>query len=202
MAISLVVHASGAFKEAAGHSELDPAYVVTCVTSRGKRASMRRFAMARFRIPSGVFAIVKEITRHVLRRPVVGIAAAARTVDGRWLLVRRADVGEWALPGGTLEWGETLRASIARELSEEAGVESCNVVRVVGVFSRPERDPRFHAVTVVVECIVAEPVRPPSNAFEITEVALFLPADLPPHLAMGMTDMLRAAVDGGASVLE
>ena len=79
--------------------------------------------MATFRVPRGVLAIVKEATRHLLRRPVVGIAAAARTDDGRWLLVRRADVGQWALPGGTLEWGETLRASIVRELAEEAGVD-------------------------------------------------------------------------------
>ncbi|MGH7270423.1 MAG: NUDIX hydrolase, partial [Polyangiaceae bacterium] len=107
--------------------------------------------MARFGIPRGAFVLIKEVARHLLRRPVIGIAAAARTPDGRWLLVRRADVGEWALPGGTLEWGETLRASIVRELSEEAGVDRCEVGRLVGVFSRPDRDPRMHGVTVVVE---------------------------------------------------
>jgi 8-oxo-dGTP diphosphatase len=158
--------------------------------------------MPRFRIPKGAFAIVKEIARHLIRRPVVGIAAAARTAEGEWLLVRRADVDDWALPGGTLEWGETFRSSIARELAEEAGVDRCEVVRLVGVFSRPDRDPRLHAVTVVVECRIDRPVREPSNPLEIVEARLFAPDDLPASLAMGMHDMLRAAIDGTSGVLE
>lgn len=146
--------------------------------------------------------VVKEVARHLVRRPVVGIAAAARTGDGRWLLVRRGDTGEWALPGGTLEWGETLRASIVRELEEEAGVERCEVGRLVGVWSRPDRDPRFHGVTVVVACTVDPPIKPPVNPVEITEVKLFPTADLPAELAMGMQDMLSVAVAGGEPVLE
>jgi 8-oxo-dGTP diphosphatase len=157
--------------------------------------------VARLRIPAGALAIVKEIARILLRRPVVGIASAARTADGRWLLVRRADVGEWALPGGTLEWGETLRANVARELKEEAGVESCEIVRLVGVFSRPDRDPRFHAVTVVVECAIDPPVRPPGNPLEILEARLFSPGELP-ALAMGMQDMLSAALRSSDAVVE
>jgi 8-oxo-dGTP diphosphatase len=158
--------------------------------------------MAQWRIPSGLWVLVKEILRHLLRRPVVGIAAAARTADGRWLLVRRADVGLWALPGGTLEWGETLARTIERELAEEAGVARCEVKRLVGVFSRPDRDPRFHAVTVVVECEVDEPSRAPANPLEIAEVALFPAHELPRPLAMGMSDMLDAAMQGGAPLVE
>jgi len=45
-------------------------------------------------IPSGAWKIVKEVARHLLRRPVVGIAAAARTADGRLLLIRRKDSGK------------------------------------------------------------------------------------------------------------
>ncbi len=158
--------------------------------------------MSRFRIPKGAWVVVKEVARHLLRRPVVGIAAAARTPDGRWLLVRRGDTGEWALPGGTLEWGETLRTSIVRELEEEAGVVDCTVGRLVGVWSRPDRDPRFHGVTVVVACAIGDPVKPPVNAVEITEVKLFPGDELPRELAMGMEDMLRVAVDGGEPVVE
>jgi 8-oxo-dGTP diphosphatase len=156
----------------------------------------------RFRVPHGAFVLVKEVARHLLRRPVLGIAAAARTPDGRWLLVRRADLGQWALAGGTLEWGETLRTSIIRELSEEAGVDHCNIVRLVGVFSRADRDPRFHAVTVVVECLIDVPARPPSNPLEITEVGLFTRDSLPRALAMQMRDMLDAAILGADPVVE
>jgi 8-oxo-dGTP diphosphatase len=154
-----------------------------------------------FRIPAAAFAIVKEAARHLLRRPVVGIAAAARTPDGRWLLIRRGDLGEWALPGGTLEWGETLRDTIARELAEETGVTACEIVRLVGVYSRPDRDPRFHGVTVVVECEVEPPERAPANPLEILEVRLFAAPELPP-LAMGMRDMLDAAIRVDPAVLE
>jgi 8-oxo-dGTP diphosphatase len=158
--------------------------------------------MASFRIPRGAWTLVKEVARHLLRRPVVGLAAAARTRDGRWLLIRRGDTGEWALPGGTLEWGERLRDSIVRELEEEAGVVECKVGRLVGVYSRPDRDPRFHAVTVVVACEVGDPAKPPVNPVEITEVGLFRTEDLPAAMAMGMYDMLQDAVKGRGPVVE
>jgi 8-oxo-dGTP diphosphatase len=148
------------------------------------------------KIPQGLFTIAKEVARHVLRRPVVGVAAAARTRDGRWLLVRRTDTGEWALPGGTLEWGETLRRAIVRELEEEAGVTDVELGDLAGVYSAPERDARFHAVTVVVHATVGEPTRPPMNAMEIAEARLFESAELPERLAHGMTPMLADAKAG------
>jgi 8-oxo-dGTP diphosphatase len=153
-------------------------------------------------LPKAALGILHEVARHLLRRPVTGIVAAARTEDGRWLLVRRGDTGTWALPGGTVEWGETMRATLERELLEEAGVESFELERLVGVFSRPDRDPRFHAVTVVALCRVEPPSRRPTNALEIREVGLFADDDLPGELAMSMSDMLRAAREGGAPVLE
>jgi 8-oxo-dGTP diphosphatase len=152
-------------------------------------------------VPRGALDLAKEVGRHLLRRPVVGIAAAARTDDGRWLLIRRADTGGWALPGGTLEWGETLGASILRELEEEAGVTDARVERVVGVYSRPDRDVRFHAVTVVVLARVAPPGRGPKNPLEIREARLFADDELP-ELTMGMGDMLAAARAGGDAVIE
>jgi 8-oxo-dGTP diphosphatase len=137
-----------------------------------------------------VFGLLREATRHVLRHPVVGIAAAARTEDGRWLLIRRRDTGGWALPGGTLEWGETLSEAMTRELFEEAGVELIGSCELFSVYSRPDRDYRFHAVTVLVTALVSEPRRAPKNPLEIAEVGLFASSDLPPTLSMGMTDML------------
>lgn len=147
-------------------------------------------------LPRSVLGIVKELARHVLRRPVVGVAAAARSEDGRWLLIRRADTGTWALPGGTLEWGETLRTALDRELLEEAGVTTATFERVVGIYSSPEKDPRFHAVTVVVAVRVERPTRPPMNPLEIREARLFTDSELPAELAMGMKDMLVAARRG------
>lgn len=153
-------------------------------------------------LPKGAYAIVHEITRHLLRRPVVGIAAVARTAGGGILLVRRADNGLWALPGGTLEWGETLSAALPREIEEETGARWQRLLRVTGVYSRPDRDVRFHGVTVCVLCEVAEPVRGPKNPLEIREARLFAPAEVPAELAFGMRDMLDHALGGEGVMLE
>jgi 8-oxo-dGTP diphosphatase len=148
------------------------------------------------RIPTGVWKLTKEVARHLLRRPVVGIAAWARTPDGRIVLIRRSDSGQWAMPGGTLEWGETLRVAIERELLEEAGTRLVSLGEVIGVYSRPDRDPRFHAVTLIVEAKVAPPSHPPDNPLEILEVRAFAEAELPSSLSHGMSEMLQNARAG------
>lgn len=147
-------------------------------------------------LPKAAYGIVHEATRHLLRRPVVGIVAAARTPDGRWVLIRRGDTGTWCLPGGTLEWGETLRVALARELEEEAGVTSVTFERVLGAWSSPARDPRFHAVTIGVECRVEPPTKAPKNPLEIREARLFRDDELPVELAFGMQDVLAVARRG------
>jgi 8-oxo-dGTP diphosphatase len=150
--------------------------------------------------PKGLFPLVREIGRHVLRRPVPGIAAFAETEAGV-VLIRRSDTGEWALPGGTLEWGESLSTCIGRELQEEAGVTMVGEPELVGVFSKPGRDPRFHAVTTLVRCRVSMPRSAPHNPMEILEVKVFPRDALPKVLSHGMNDMLDAAI-GGLHVIE
>lgn len=59
------------------------------------------------------------------QRPVPGVGVAV-VEDGRILLVRRgsgAAVGRWAVPGGRVEWGETLAAAAVREVKEETGLD-------------------------------------------------------------------------------
>ncbi len=143
------------------------------------------------KIPKALWGLTKEVARHLLKRPVIGLCAFAKTDDGRILLIRRGDSGQWAMPGGTLEWGETLRSTLDRELFEEAGVQVKQAGELLAVYSDPKRDPRFHAVTVVVGALVSEPQQPPMNPLEITEVKLFAPDQLPPELSHGMTDMMQ-----------
>jgi 8-oxo-dGTP diphosphatase len=162
---------------------------------------LRRFAPLAL-LPRHALGLLREVARHLLRRPVVAICAVATTADGRILLVRRGDSGEWALPGGTLEWGERLRDALPRELEEEAGVRCLALGRVTGVYSRPDRDPRFHAVTVCVAARIADDVRGPHNPLEIREARLFPPGALPDDVAPGMCDMIADAARGGETVLE
>jgi 8-oxo-dGTP diphosphatase len=153
-------------------------------------------------LPGSVLKILKEAARHVLRRPVVGIAAIAALPTGKIVLIRRADTQTWGLPGGTLEWGETLTDCIARELEEEAGVHLVEQGPVLGVYSGPDRDPRFHGVTVVVHARVREGSLRAGNPLEISEVGAFAPDALPTGLAFGMDDAIRAWRSAKAHVCE
>jgi len=66
------------------------------------------------------------------------------------VLIRRASepfAGQWALPGGFVEVGETVEEAAAREAAEETGL-AVEVASLIGVYSEPERDPRGHNVSV------------------------------------------------------
>jgi len=67
---------------------------------------------------------------------VVGSSAIVVDDRSRLLLQRRSDSGNWALPGGVMEIGETLAQSLIREVREESGLEVA-VRRIVGVYSDP-----------------------------------------------------------------
>ncbi len=148
------------------------------------------------RLPKAVWGLMKETARHLLRRPVVGLVAVATDPQGRVVLIRRGDTGEWCLPGGTLEWGETFRTTLPRELMEEAGVELLEAGELLGAYSGFDRDPRFHAVTLVVAAKVSAPLRAPMNPLEILEVRAFERDALPARLSHGMTDVLERALSG------
>ena len=53
-----------------------------------------------------------------------------------------------------MDWGEDIATSARRELLEETGLDLLNVGRLVGVYSHPERDPRFHSTCVALEANV------------------------------------------------
>jgi ADP-ribose pyrophosphatase YjhB (NUDIX family) len=121
------------------------------------------------------------MAREYPERPVVGVGGVVID-DGRTLLIRRGSEplrGQWSIPGGTLELGESLKDGVARELLEETGLE-VRVLDLIEVFDRiftepdaggggtPQR-PKFHYVIVDYLCerISGEP-RPGSD---VTDVA-------------------------------
>ena len=74
-------------------------------------------------------------------RPYVGVGAVI-VLDGKVLLVKRKYeplAGQWSLPGGAVEVGETLEACLVREMREETGLDVC-VGPVVEVLDRITHD--------------------------------------------------------------
>ena len=53
----------------------------------------------------------------------------------------------WAIPGGFVEIGESVEESCIREAKEETNLD-VEIISLIGVYSRPNRDPRGHTVTV------------------------------------------------------
>ena len=111
------------------------------------------------------------------------------------LLIRRGNEpfrGCWALPGGFMEMDETIECCAVRELKEETGiVVGEDRIEMVGVFSRPGRDPRGRTVTVAYRVDLAE-VAMPVAADDAAEVGWFALSALPP-LAFDHADIIAAA---------
>src|ERR671927_535856 len=68
----------------------------------------------------------------------LGCSAAIFDEQGRILLTRRADNGQWCLPGGRMESGESAAEACEREVFEETGL-TVHVKRLVGVYSYPDQ---------------------------------------------------------------
>src|ERR1700758_4424286 len=106
-------------------------------------------------------------------RPIVGVGAVI-VENGRALLVRRGSEplkGEWSIPGGVLELGETLRQGAEREAKEETGltVEAGEVLDVVDrIMLDRAKKIQYHYVLVDFLCrrVSGEP-RPGADAMEL-----------------------------------
>jgi 8-oxo-dGTP diphosphatase len=142
--------------------------------------------------------------REYPERPVVGIGGVV--IDrGRALLIRRGSeplLGEWSIPGGTLELGESLGNGVARELLEETGVE-VRVLDLIEVFDRifpddgstradAKQRPRFHFV--IVDYLCERLAGEPCAGSDVTDVAFAREEELSRfHLTEAATRVLKKA---------
>jgi len=143
-------------------------------------------------------------SREYPERPVVGIGGVI--IDqGRTLLIRRGSeplLGEWSIPGGTLEIGESLEEGVARELLEETGIE-VRVLELIEVFDRiylqdgatggaVKGRPRFHFV--IADYLCERLGGEPRAGSDVTEVAFAREEELARfHLTETATRVLKKA---------
>lgn len=113
-------------------------------------------------------------TREYPDRPVVGVGGLV-IHEGRALLVRRGSEplkGQWSIPGGTLELGETIAEGVVRELREETGLE-VRVLELIEVFERifpgDGARPRYHFVILDYLCETGAGTPQPGS--DVTEAA-------------------------------
>jgi 8-oxo-dGTP diphosphatase len=102
---------------------------------------------------------------------------AVTILNGKIVLVKRKNPpyqGKFALPGGFVEIGETTENAVKRELKEETGL-SAEIVKLLDVYSDPDRDPRGHTVSVCYLLIgkgepVADTDAKDIEVFDITKI--------------------------------
>ena len=83
------------------------------------------------------------------RNPELTVDAVIKKNQKIVLIKRKQEPyrGQYALPGGFVEYGETVEAALRREVFEETGLV-VKIKSLVGVYSDPDRDPRGHVVSV------------------------------------------------------
>ena len=117
------------------------------------------------------------------------------------VLIRRKNPPPgWALPGGFVDYGESLETAARREATEETSL-SVELKYQLGAYSEPSRDPRHHTITNV---FVARATGRPEAGDDAAEVALYDPAGIPDDMAFDhgriVADYLaRRDVIGGAT---
>jgi 8-oxo-dGTP diphosphatase len=82
------------------------------------------------------------------RNPVPTVDVIIEFEGGVVLVLRKNPPPGWALPGGFVDYGETVEEAALREAREETNLELANV-RMFSVYSDPSRDPRQHTITTV-----------------------------------------------------
>ena len=128
-----------------------------------------------------------------------GVAAVIYDRRGRLLLQQRADGGQWGLPGGAMEIGESVSDAIVREVREETGLR-VKPRRIVGVYSDPAlqvvRYPDgnvWHWVSVCMECRVVGGTLNTIPDEETLALAYFRRGELPRRLLRNHRMRIRDA---------
>ena len=110
------------------------------------------------------------------RNPLVTVDIIIRMAAGIVLIERKNPPHGWALPGGFVDYGETLEQAAYREALEETGLKVTNLKQFHS-YSDPARDPRHHTVSTV---FTAEALGTPQAGDDAGRVGVFEETNLPP----------------------
>lgn len=126
------------------------------------------------------------------RNPFLTVDAIIE-IDGGIILIKRKDPPPgWAIPGGFVDYGETLEDAVIREAKEETSLD-INLVRQFHTYSDPKRDPRHHTVSTI---FIATASGNPVAADDALEVKIFSRENLPEDIAFDHRKILEDYFSG------
>jgi len=121
------------------------------------------------------------------RQPRLTVDVIIMVDDGIVLIERRYPPHGWAIPGGFVEYGETVEEAARREAKEETSLE-LEDLRQFHTYSDPMRDPRFHAISTV---YIARAQGIPEARDDAQEVGIFDQRNLPEDMAFDHRKILE-----------
>lgn len=126
------------------------------------------------------------------RNPFLTVDAIIE-IDGGIVLIRRKNPPPgWAIPGGFVDYGETLEEAVIREAKEETGLD-IRLVRQLHTYSDPKRDPRHHTVSTI---FIATASGIPVAADDAREAGIFMKDNLPDEIAFDHRQILEDYFSG------
>ena len=111
----------------------------------------------------------------IYHNPLPTVDVIIMVAGGIVLIKRKNPPFGWALPGGFVDYGESLEQAAIREAKEETSLD-IELVSQLGAYSEPTRDPRHHTITVV---FVSRAPGKPLAADDAIEIGVFNQENLP-----------------------
>ncbi|MCK4667522.1 NUDIX hydrolase [Candidatus Dependentiae bacterium] len=116
------------------------------------------------------------------RNPVPTVDGIVEFPKGILLIHRKNSPHGWALPGGFVDYGESVEDAVIRELFEETGLK-VELKELFHVYSNPNRDPRQHTLSVVFILNLSEVNQKPIAGDDAGDVGFFKLNNLPDEIA-------------------
>lgn len=120
------------------------------------------------------------------RNPYLTVDIIIETSEGIVLIERKNPPYGWALPGGFVDYGETLEEAAKREAKEETAL-SIQLIEQFHSYSNPNRDPRHHTVSTV---FIARGDATPQGGDDARKAAVFKHSNLPAPLVFDHADII------------
>ncbi len=133
---------------------------------------------------------MKTSSEH--RNPVPTVDNIIKLINGIILIRRKNPPYGWALPGGFVDYGETLEDAAVREAREETGLD-VRLLRQFHSYSDPHRDPRQHTISTV---FLADAAGQAIAGDDAADIGVFSVSDLPYELAFDHRQIIEDYIKG------